>query len=245
MDTNEYLKLAEVEDQMWYFRSLHRHVHRLAAQGVRGISNPQVLDAGCGTGGLILRLQQQEPNWQFTGIDFSDLACKLAAHRCPGVRIERASITELPFADASFDLLISADVICQVDDPHRALTEFFRCLRPGGTVVINVPAYMWMWSYHDESCQTKHRYTRPELTRMLSDAGFTRGQGTYWNCLPFPLLVLKRKVFRTKSDTSDVRIYPAPLEVFFGACMAVEHTLTRAGLPLPFGSSVLVGARKL
>src|SRR5258708_504422 len=126
MNADEYLKLAEVEDRMWYFRSLHAHVGRLLA-GVGPESGG--LDAGCGTGGLILRLRAQHPGWKFSGIDFMPLACELARKRCgTGVDIHEASITALPFADASFDAVVSADVICQVIDADMAVKEFFRVL---------------------------------------------------------------------------------------------------------------------
>ena len=254
MNTDEYLKLAEVEDQMWYFRSLHGHVlrelagltsshaeasvpvgaggaveggARSKAQGPQpGVSGapantprPHVLDAGCGTGGLILRLQAAHPDWKFSGIDFMPIACELARKRCgPDVDIRVASITELPFADESFDAVVSADVVCQVDNPEVAAAEFFRVLRPGGIVVLNVPAYMWMWSYHDDSCQTKHRYTRPEIDQLLRAAGFEAQRTTHWNALTFPGLWAKRKIFRSSQDTSDVKRYPAPVEIASGTC---------------------------
>jgi ubiquinone/menaquinone biosynthesis C-methylase UbiE len=274
MQTDEYLKLAEVEDQMWYFRSLHAHVERgLAAAmqlayAVRKHSLAQsataarvaagetpraivpapstLLDAGCGTGGLILRLRAKHPDWRFAGIDFMPIACELARQRCgPEVDLRVASITSLPFANETFDGVVSADVICQVDNPAVAMAEFFRVLRPGGIVVINVPAYMWMWSYHDDSCQTKHRYTRPEIDRLLSDAGFVMPQTTHWNALPFPIVWAKRKLFRTRRDTSDVKLYPAPIEAGFNGLMACEHAWLRAGGCWGWGTSVFATARKL
>jgi ubiquinone/menaquinone biosynthesis C-methylase UbiE len=148
-----------------------------------------VLDAGCGTGGLILRLRAARSDWRYSGIDFMPLACELARKRCgPDVDVRVASITDLPFADRSFDAVVSADEICQVVNPEVAVREFFRVLRPGGVVVINVPAYMWMWSYHDDSCETKHRYTRREIDALFRGAGFEGGKTTHWNALPFPLL---------------------------------------------------------
>jgi SAM-dependent methyltransferase len=269
MQTDEYLKLAEVEDQMWYFRSLHAHVRReLEARlpsksNVGGVSSPRgqagghssssgvgaprlhILDAGCGTGGLILRLRDAHPEWRYAGIDFMPLACELARKRCgPDVDIRVASITELPFPDRSFDAVVSADVVCQVVNPEVAAAEFFRVLRPGGIAIINVPAYMWMWSYHDDSCETKHRYTRPEIDGLLRDAGFERQWTTHWNALPFPVVWAKRKLFRTRRDTSDVKLYPAPIEAAFNGLMAIEHAWLRAQRRWAWGTSVFGVARK-
>ena len=265
MNTDEYLKLAEVEDQMWYFRSLHAHVDRELTKAVvqggalcpqragssQGAPQPvaenafHLLDAGCGTGGLILRLRAAHPEWKFSGIDFMPIACELARKRCgPDVDLRVASITELPFADESFDAVVSADVVCQVDNPEVAAAEFFRVLRPGGIVIINVPAYMWMWSYHDDSCQTKHRYTRPEIDALLQGAGFNERKTTHWNALPFPVVWAKRKLFRTSRDTSDVKEYPRIVDAGFGALMSFEHAWLRAGGRWAWGTSVFGVARK-
>src|SRR5687768_17448243 len=205
MNADEYRKLAAVEDRMWYFRSLHRHVAReLLSEGLAPAAD--VLDAGCGTGGLILRAREHLPATHWCGIDFMPLACQLARERCgPGVEIHEASITALPFANASFDAVVSADVISQVTNPEAAFAEFFRVLRPGGIVFINVAAYMWMWSYHDDAAQTKHRYTRREVAVLLRDAGFAAERLTHWNALPFPAIWAKRKLFRRPDDTSDVK----------------------------------------
>jgi SAM-dependent methyltransferase len=258
MQQDEYIKLADVEDRMWYFRSLHAHVRRALEAGLSeagraatprpeggGPRHRQVLDAGCGTGGLILRLRAAHPEWHYSGIDFMPLACELARKRCgPDVDVRVASITELPFEDRTFDAVVSADVVCQVGNPEQAAAEFFRVLRPGGVVVVNVPAYMWMWSYHDDSCQTKHRYTRPEMDALLRDAGFAGRRTTHWNALPFPVVWAKRKLFRTAEDTSDVKLYPAPVEAAFNGLMAFEHAWLRAGGRWAWGTSVFGVARK-
>lgn len=244
MNADEYVKLAEVEDRMWYFRSLHAHVARVLARA--GVPREAaVLDAGCGTGGMILRLRAQQPGWKWSGIDFMPLACELARKRCgAGTDIREASVTALPFADGSFDAVVSADVICQVDDPEVAVKEFFRVLKPGGVVVINVPAYMWMWSYHDDSCQTKHRYTRPEVEALMRAAGFAERWSTHLNALPFPLLWAKRKLLRSATDTSDMKDYPAVVDAAFRALVAPEHAWLKAGGRWAWGSSVFAVASK-
>lgn len=255
MRPDEYLKMAEVEDRMWYFQSLHGHIRRELEAGLadrpasgkngRPAGAPQVLDAGCGTGGLIIRLRPAHPEWNYSGIDFMPLACELARERCGGgVDIREASVTALPFAERSFDAVVSADVICQVDEPGRALAEFFRVLRPGGLLVINVPAYMWLWSYHDEAVHTKRRYTRPELAGLMRAASFEDVRTTHWNALPFPLVWAKRKLLRGAGGSSDVQLFPAPVEAAFRGAMAIEHAWVRAGGRWAWGSSVLAVARK-
>ena len=244
VDTNEYIKLADVEDRMWYFGALHAHAHRLLAQGLAGVKTPRVLDAGCGTGGLIVRLQRQEPTWRFAGVDFSELACAFAAKRCADVEIREGSVTALPYEAGSFDAVVSADVLCQIEKPEEALVEFYRCLRPGGIAVINVPAYRWLWSYHDEMVHSKHRFNRQEIVGLAGRAGLRVEMSTYWNTLPFPLVVARRKLVRVRPSAGDVRMYAAPLEVIFNAMMAAERTwLGRVGR-LPFGSSVAMMVRR-
>src|SRR5690606_5474572 len=93
MQADEYLKLVEVEDRLWYFRSLHAHVRRELSR-LPAAMPLRVLDAGCGTGGLIARLGPEQPAWRWTGIDFMPMACEWARRRCPGSEIRQASITD-------------------------------------------------------------------------------------------------------------------------------------------------------
>jgi SAM-dependent methyltransferase len=242
MQLDEYRKLAEVEDRMWYFRALNRRVshwlQRLAGKGAH-----RVLDAGCGTGGLINSLRRDHPELRITGLDFSPKACELARERT-GAEIVQGSITGLPFADTTFDAVVSADVVCQVEDPARALREFSRVVRPGGAVIVNVPAFRWLWSYHDDTCETKHRFTRAELVALFRHAGIDVRFASYANMLPLPLIYARRKIFRPANPTSDVQLYPAPIEAVFSSMAAVEHAVTTSGAALPIGSSVFVAGRR-
>lgn len=243
MNQDEYRKLAEVEDRMWYFRALHALIDRELAQALPGGREARVLDAGCGTGGLIQRLRDAHPSWSWVGLDYSPLACSLARERT-GAEIAEGSITAMPFANGSFDAITTADVLCQVEDAPRAVAEFHRVLRPGGLLVLNVPAYMWLWSYHDDSVQTRHRYTGPEVRALLAAAGFRGIQTTHRNALILPLVYARRKWFRKPTDTSDVRDYPWYWDAFFRTTSAAELAWLRLGGRWAWGSSVFAVARK-
>jgi SAM-dependent methyltransferase len=154
------------------------------------------------------------------------------------------SVTELPFGDESFDAIVSADVLYHVADDAKAMAEFVRVLRPGGVVVLNLPAYRWLWSYHDVAVHSQRRYTRGDVKRLVQDAGLLLRRSTYWNTLPFPMIVLRRKLLPAPKGGSDVQRYPAPVEAAFDVAMAVERGGLRVFGRLPFGSSVFVVARK-
>lgn len=241
MQFDEYRKLAEVEDEMWYFRALRRRM-LLPLQSWRD-RPASLLDAGCGTGGLIRHLQTVSSPWQITGLDFSPTACSLARERT-GAVIVQGSVMELPFADNSFDIVVSADVISQVDDGRQVIREFGRVLKAGGMVVINVAAYQWMWSYHDISVETRHRYRRSELLSLLHGAGLIPVLASYANMMIFPLVFARRKLFPPLHPTSDVKSYSPAVDRFCGALAGLEHAWIRCGLGLPTGTSVFVAATK-
>jgi ubiquinone/menaquinone biosynthesis C-methylase UbiE len=158
--------------------------------------------------------------------------------------VVEGSITALPFENGEFDAITCGDVLYHLLEHAQALDEFRRCLRPGGVVALNVPAYRWLWSYHDDRVQSKHRFTRKEVLQLLISSGFTPIFSTYWNTLPFPLVVLRRKVFPPRTGESDVKLFPAPVEAMFNGAMALERGWNRLGGVLPFGSSVFAVARK-
>ncbi len=241
MEESEYRKLAQVEDRMWYFRGLHGLAER-ALGGALGAA-AQILDAGCGTGGLIRRLGPAHPGWAWTGIDLSPVACALARERTTA-DIRLGSVTELPFGERSFDAVVSCDVLYHVEDDGAALREAARVLRPGGLIVVNVPAYRWLWSYHDRAVHSVRRYGRMELAAKLGRAGFSQLRTGPWNTILFPWVVLRRKLLPAPRGGSDVRTYPAAVEAVARAALALEGCWTATGLRLPYGSSIFATARK-
>ncbi|MDE2228179.1 MAG: class I SAM-dependent methyltransferase [Alphaproteobacteria bacterium] len=232
--------MAAVEDRMWWTRALRRN---LLAFGARFAEAPaaRLLDAGCGAGGLLAALARQCPDATSFGLDRDGFACRLA--RAKAVRpVTQGSIDALPFRDAAFDAVFSADVLCHRGvAAERALAELQRCLKPGGALVVNLPAYQWLYSAHDRAVDNARRYRHGEVVRLLAAAGFGRIRATYWNTVLFPLM-LARRLLRTGG--SEVGLLPAPFERLFDAAASAESALLRSGLRLPFGGSILaVGIR--
>jgi ubiquinone/menaquinone biosynthesis C-methylase UbiE len=242
MQIDDFRTLAEVEDSMWYFHALNRRMLLPLAELAK--QNATVLDAGCGTGGLIKALQGVGAAWTIKGLDYSPVACSYARERT-SVPIEEGSIEALPFGDGQFDAVLTADVICQIDDASVALAEFRRVLKSGGILAINVAAYNWMRSYHDDLMDTRHRFRRSELVNLLRQAGFDVTFSSYANMLIFPLIFARRKIFVPSHPTSDVKPYPPLIESFCGSMAALEHLLLRIGIKLPLGNSVFIVARKV
>ena len=242
MQLDEYRKLAEVEDSMWYFHALNRRMLLPLADLAK--QEASILDAGCGTGGLIRAMQKLEPRWRITGLDISPLACTYARERSSASIVE-GSVEALPFAANQFDAVVSADVLYHINDTSKALQEFGRVLKPGGSLVVNVPAYNWMWSYHDDLVDTRHRFRRSELASLLQQAGFEITISSYANLLIFPLIIARRKIFVPANPSSDVKPYPPLIEALCGSMAALEYGALRRGITLPAGNSVFIAARRL
>jgi len=241
MQTDDIKRLAEVEDTMWYFHALNRRM--LLPLAELTTQNASTLDAGCGTGGLIKALQSVGANWSIRVL--ITLPWPAPMHASELSAIKEGSIEALPFGDGQFDAVLTADVICQIDDASVALAECQRVLKSGGILAINFAAINWMCSYHDELMDTRYRFRRSELANLLRQAGFEITLSSYANTLIFPLIFARRKIFVPRYPTSDVKPYPPVVDAFCGSMAALEYLLLRIGIKLPVGNSIFIVARKV
>ena len=244
MDAGEYDLLDRLESRMWWYLGLHRQLaaalKRLAPAPTGGV----LLDAGCGTGGLLRQLRDHARGLTRVGLEISPAAASRAAAKS-GAAIVSGSVNAMPLADGSVAAIVSADVLCHARvAPKLALAEMRRVLAPGGVVVLNVPAYDWLRSAHDERVHNARRFTASGITPLLLAAGKVPVRTTYWNSFLLPVMLARRLLSRGGAGKSDVMEYPAALNALFGAVLTVERWLIALGLRLPAGGSLLVVARK-
>jgi SAM-dependent methyltransferase len=236
--------MYEAEAEQWWYAGQRAIATALLEPGLRGrAAGPsRVLDAGCGTGFNLLALSRLG---RAVGIDLSADAIGFCRQR--GVLAARASLLALPFDDASFDAVTSFDVLYHawVTDDRAAVAEMARVVRPGGVLLVRVPALRALWGAHDVEVQSRHRYTRGELEALLEGGGLRVERATYCNALLFPVLFARRTLDRLLGrEGSDVGFLPAPVEWAFKRALLVEAALVRRGVSFPIGASVVALARK-
>jgi SAM-dependent methyltransferase len=245
LNPEEYAIMYRIEDSFWWYKGMERITRAVIEQWYAPGSGLRILDAGCGTGGAMSSyLADYGP---VTGFDFSTEALRFVHLR--GIRrVIRASVMQVPFADRCFDLVVSADVLCEraVPDDLAALLEMNRVLVPGGRVLLRLPAYNWLRGQHDEAVHIRHRYTRGEVASRLRQSGFEVEFLSYANTLLFPVALAKRmaeRVWPVRSGRSDLTIPTGPFNGLLRAILSAEASLV-ANPGLPFGLTVIGVGRK-
>jgi SAM-dependent methyltransferase len=241
----EYETMFRVEDGHWWYVGLHRLLRTAIERIARG-RRLRVLDAGCGTGRLLSMLTGHDAR----GVELAPEAFPFLARR--GLtEVTRGSVAALPFPNAAFDLVVSADVLCCLDgsDEHAALSEFARVLTPSGALLLHLPAIPWAWGEHDRSVHIRRRYRRGDLVALLRGAGFSVERTTYRVTFLFPIAVAVRLVTRIglsrkRAARSDLRPVRRPINRLLGFVLAAESALIARGVALPIGLSLFAVARK-
>ena len=238
--------MRSVEDHFWWYQALRPHV-AAAIQPTR--VDFALLDAGCGTGGMLSVVRKEFPAANLTGLDQSDHALGLTAVRKTGAELICGSVIQLPFADNSFDFVLSLDVLSAKGmDESRAVQEAHRVLRKGGRLILNVAALEFLKGAHDCAVDADRRYTRRQLRRLLQSAHFEVEQLSYWNAFLTPPIAVVRWLSRAQlrkeqPPRSDFGAIPPWLNSILRSVAALELGASRF-VSLPFGTSLFAVARK-
>ncbi|MEE9415467.1 MAG: class I SAM-dependent methyltransferase [Acidimicrobiales bacterium] len=245
MDPLLYDAHEHYERDHWWFvgrRSIIEHVIDARLDQPTGL---QILDVGCGTGGMLPMLSRFG---SVSGLEFETSAVARCRRNYPDFEVTQG---EVPFdvpADGSFDLVTSFDVIEHLDDDAKAVRSFAEAVRPGGRVVVTVPAYLWLWSDHDDLNGHRRRYTAGKLAAVLEAEDLVVEHVSYFNSWLLPVVAAARVGSRlarvSKAKPSEFAVPSSAVNQALTRLFASErHLVASSGLPA--GVSLLAIARRV
>jgi SAM-dependent methyltransferase len=239
MDSALYELFYSLEDTHWWFQGRKEIVLDLLRR-FAPVERPSILDVGCGTGGMSAAYAAAGPS---VGVDTAPEAAEFCTRR--GLPMLLASGAALPIRDASFDVVSALDVIEHIDDDAAVLGEMHRVCRPGGLLLLTVPAFSFLWSKHDDLNHHRRRYIRRQLGGCLAQAGFEPLRLSYYNALLLPAAVLRKFVLRFDNNGAACHLerVPEPVNGLFRRILTLERPLI-AHMELPLGASLICAARR-
>ncbi len=238
---------ARAEARHFWFRGFRAFVTPLLRCATADLSNPCLLDCGCGTGANIALLDRFGRAF---GFDVSQTGLRIG-REAGRSRLARATVTAAPFPGGSFDVVTSFDVLYSLDDrdERAALGEMYRLLRPGGFAIINVAAMDLLRGDHSVLSREVRRYSRAQLQQRLGSAGFIVKRLTYTNFTLLPALLVARALQRKRGlkieseAHHEISVPPAPVNALLTGVLLLESLWLR-WFDAPAGSSLLCLARK-
>jgi SAM-dependent methyltransferase len=236
MERIVYDRMAELDERHWWYRARRDILATLITRKIKLPADARILEIGCGTGH---NLQMLARFGEVDGIEL-DGAARAVAERRLGRSIGASPLPELEgVPDAAYDLVAVLDVIEHVAEDRASLLTIARKLKPGGRILITVPAHQWMWSAHDEVNHHKRRYSARSLRELIEGAGLHVHLLSPFNALLFPLAAVVRLAGKlTGRESSDDALPPAPLNTLFEKLFGLErYAIGRA--PFPPGVSLV------
>lgn len=244
MDYAEYEKMYRLEQTYWWFQGRMRIVLTLLEPALRG-GTKRLVDLGCGTGMILDELTRRG---RATGLDFSPRALEFCRRRGLAA-LAQADVTRLPVATGSADVVTALDITEHVEDDQGLVSEAARILRPGGHLLITVPAHRFLWSEHDVALWHKRRYSRRQLLALFADQPLRVLRCSYAITFTFPAIVVFRLLsnvlpHRRREARTHLVSLPRWVNGLLRGVLSVEAWLLKR-MNLPFGVTLVVVAERL
>jgi len=233
-----------IEETHWWFQARKEIIKTLLNKYHKKNPGDQILDVGCGTGMMSRELMQYGQVW---GLDNDSAALEYSRKKAEGARFILGSLPD-DMPARRFKLITLLDVLEHIENDGEALQKLEQSLEGGGTLLITVPAYRFLWSSHDDINQHKRRYTIGELREKIEGANLKIKKISYYNTFLFPAVVAAKKTINTlysgKKKAHFGMVSPSPL---INAPLKPIFTLEKYFLPhinFPFGISIIAVASK-
>ncbi|NUN14666.1 MAG: class I SAM-dependent methyltransferase [Myxococcales bacterium] len=262
MERHEYDTLFANEDQHWWFVGTRQVILRVADIALSQIETereigcspfpkvglPKLLDVGCGTGATLAGFESR--NVDRFGIEPEAAAVEFC-HRRGLTGVTQGCAESLPFSDGLFDLVMALDVLEHLDDDRAGLAEITRVIRPGGFVLLTVPAHPFLWSEHDVALHHKRRYTYSTFAELIAGQPLRQVVFSYYNCVLFPVVAavrLVRRFFAAAKPTSGLTSDVVMPHLYVNRLLTEVVASERYVLPhvrLPVGVSLITLCQKI
>ena len=247
MEKNEYYKMYQFENDYWWYQGLHHLIHSFVDKHYKKNNQEPltIFDAGCGTGRM-MELLKDYGNTE--GIDYAEEALELCKKR--GVtNVKQGDLNQWQGKTEHYDIIISSDVLSNsgVNDDLAVVESFHRALKPGGLLLLNLPAFELIRREHDAAIFGKRRYRKYRFNRKLKERGFGIKRSSYRLPLLFFFLLLQKpfdKPVASHEAQSDLKPLSKGLNSTLLLMHRIENSLIRRGIPLLLGSSLFIAAQK-
>jgi SAM-dependent methyltransferase len=241
MERAVFDRMAELDQRHWWFLARRRILKRLIGRVVQPPKKARILEVGCGTGHNLAMLKT------FGRVEASELdrgARALANKRLRG-KVKEAKLPDLSmFERNAYDLIALLDVLEHVPDDLASLRAIHRRLKPGGALLLTVPANAWMWSAHDAAHHHFRRYSKKQLEELFLRSGLEVQLLSYFNSLLFPLVAAARIAGKVRrKGSADDRLPSAPVNSLLDKIFGSEAGLI-GRVPMPFGVSLVAVVRR-
>jgi SAM-dependent methyltransferase len=236
---------GQLEEWHWWFRGRQRILETVLRRELGGRPSLAIASLGCGPAEGLAWLQPlAAPHGRVIGVDAEPLHARRLA---PGLECIVGRIEAVPLATKSWDAVLALDVLEHLDDDTAGLREAARLVKPGGLLLVTVPALPSLWGGQDVVSHHRRRYTKPTFGQVFERAGLPAPRVTYFNTLLFPPVAAVRWVRRAlgqanrpRSDFDDTQ--PGLVNsILTSVFTAEQHLVPRFSLPV--GVSLLATLR--